>query len=245
MIEVENLSKRYGEKLAADGLDFVVRPRSRRTTSSASGSLATATAKSRSLVKRGTERTDIARPPISAHRTPSKSRSATARRSSCSTGVATALSRRQTQPRVRWRGGQPGPHEAINLPAAGVRVLTPHPLPVELHPQIVHIQCRAQPLGLRSPSKRASPSASPQPSGPRDQHPDPPCRSCFPDSCESSPQRRQDRQHGTTPGAHGCLCVCAIAGCAKRGCTARLITATTGATTKWARTIYPISRSRA
>ena len=26
MIEVENLSKRYGEKLAAGGLDFVVRP---------------------------------------------------------------------------------------------------------------------------------------------------------------------------------------------------------------------------
>jgi ABC-type multidrug transport system ATPase subunit len=26
MIEVENLSKRYGEKLAADGLDFVVQP---------------------------------------------------------------------------------------------------------------------------------------------------------------------------------------------------------------------------
>ena len=26
MIEVENLSKRYGEKLAVDGLDFVVRP---------------------------------------------------------------------------------------------------------------------------------------------------------------------------------------------------------------------------
>jgi len=26
MIEVENLSKRYGEKLAVDGLDFVVQP---------------------------------------------------------------------------------------------------------------------------------------------------------------------------------------------------------------------------
>ena len=26
MIEVENLSKRYGEKLAVDGLDFVVGP---------------------------------------------------------------------------------------------------------------------------------------------------------------------------------------------------------------------------
>ena len=26
MIEIENLSKRYGEKLAVDGLDFVVRP---------------------------------------------------------------------------------------------------------------------------------------------------------------------------------------------------------------------------
>ena len=26
MIEVENLTKRYGEKLAVDGLDFVVRP---------------------------------------------------------------------------------------------------------------------------------------------------------------------------------------------------------------------------
>ena len=26
MIEVENLSKRYGEKLAAGGLDFVVQP---------------------------------------------------------------------------------------------------------------------------------------------------------------------------------------------------------------------------
>ena len=26
MIEVKNLSKRYGEKLAVDGLDFVVRP---------------------------------------------------------------------------------------------------------------------------------------------------------------------------------------------------------------------------
>ena len=26
MIEVENLTKRYGDKLAVDGLDFVVRP---------------------------------------------------------------------------------------------------------------------------------------------------------------------------------------------------------------------------
>ena len=26
MIEVENLTKRYGEKLAVDGLDFVVQP---------------------------------------------------------------------------------------------------------------------------------------------------------------------------------------------------------------------------
>ena len=115
----------------------------------------------------------MARPPTSAHRTRRASRSATALRSSCSTGVATVLSRWQTQPRVRRGRGQPGPHEAVDLPAVSVRVLASHPLSVEFHPKVVHVQCRAQPLGLGSPVKGTRPSGRAQPSEPRNPHPEP------------------------------------------------------------------------
>ena len=76
---------------------------------------------------------------MSAHLTFSASKSATALRSSSSTGEATALSRRQAQPCVGRGRRQPGPHKALDLPAASVRVLTPHPLLVQLHAEIMHL----------------------------------------------------------------------------------------------------------
>jgi hypothetical protein len=48
------------------------------------------------------------------------------------------FSRRQAQPRVRRRRDQPSPDEGIDICAAGVRVLTVHPLPVQLDAEFVH-----------------------------------------------------------------------------------------------------------
>jgi hypothetical protein len=46
--------------------------------------------------------------------------------------------RRQAQPRVRRRRGQPSPDEVIDICTAGVRVLAVHPLPVQLDAEFVH-----------------------------------------------------------------------------------------------------------
>lgn len=141
-------------------------------TSSASESFATAMAKARSLVNRGTERTDTARPPMSAHRTFRASRSATALRSADSTGEAMTFPRRQAQPRVRRRHDQPSPDEVIDICAAGERVLAVHPLPVQLDAEFVHFQRGTHALGFGSPVKGTGLCCWAQSSESREQSPE-------------------------------------------------------------------------
>jgi hypothetical protein len=108
---------------------------------------------------------------MSAHRTFKTSRSATALRSASSIGEARAFSRRQAQPGVgRW-SGQPGPHEAVDLPATGIRVLAAHPLTVQLHAQVMHVQRGAHALVLEGSVKVTGPHRRAHVSNPREQQP--------------------------------------------------------------------------
>jgi hypothetical protein len=89
-----------------------------------------------------------------------------------STGEATVLSRRQAQPRVGRGRGQPGPDKAVDLLAASVRMLAAHPLLVQLHAKVVHVQRGAQALGFRGLVEPSRPSGRPSPGQPREQQPE-------------------------------------------------------------------------
>jgi hypothetical protein len=84
----------------------------------------------------------------------------------------TLISGRQPQPTSGRRGGQPASHQAVNLGVACFRVLSAHPLPVELNSELVHLQCGPHTLGLGRPFKRTPPRSSPPFGEAREQSPE-------------------------------------------------------------------------